>query len=207
MGDKLEAFLTALRDAGAGEDSSQEAKELGERAAKLMDELSSRPLPQNTIYGHMFRISSPSTEEYGERVSDFIDYTTFDFRNSYRKHYGAMQSIAESAKVFLEKNWAKVKDWSRLSVSIVDNTGDRTEYFNYTEEDRARREDNDPFDMHDYYLEKHNPVVTLSEMVLDPSDGDFSVCINGHWHNWIDNDAVIMLADYVEAELATTEVE
>lgn len=44
-----------------------------------------------------------------------------------------------------------------------------------------------------------------TEMVLDHSDGDFSVCINGHWHNWINDDSIVMIADYVEKELATQE--
>lgn len=187
-------------------------EEWGKKAKELM-EADSRPLPQNQIYGHLFRISSPNADEYEERVKRFSHHIESGFRNEYEYHFGAMSSIAESAKVYLEKNWSKVKDWNRLSVSILDNTGDRTEYYNndlkeelHTTPISKGAKDSEildkMFDRLDKYLQKkHNPVVSLTGMVLDHSDGDFSVCINGHWHNWIDDVSIIILAEYVENEL------
>ena len=51
---------------------------------------------------------------------------------------------------------------------------------------------------HAWQAKKHNPVLSLSEMVLDPTDEDFSITINGVDHNCIDDDSVIILADYAE---------
>jgi len=231
MNEKLESLLTSLRDMAPhleatvgmalnGDDKGDKEwgrvhkgranvavahlKKWEQDAKELLESLSRRPLPQNSIYGHMFRVSSPNAEEYEERTKEFIHHVDSGFRNAYQHHHGAKQSIAQSAKVYLEKNWKNVKDWTQLSVFIVDNTGDRTEYFNYNESQQERSE-NSFFDLHDYYSKRHNPVSVVSEMVLDHSDGDFSVCINGHWHNWIDDDSVIMLADYVESQLAAQE--
>jgi hypothetical protein len=52
-----------------------------------------------------------------------------------------------------------------------------------------------------------NPVVTIDEVVLDPTDGDFSVTINGHQHWWIQDEAIIIIADYIEKQLKKQEDE
>lgn len=49
--------------------------------------------------------------------------------------------------------------------------------------------------------QKHNPIEVVSQVVLDPSDGDFSITINGRDHLWIDDEAVIIIADYIEKKL------
>ena len=49
---------------------------------------------------------------------------------------------------------------------------------------------------------RHNPVHTVDNIVLDPSDGDFSVTINGgQEHLWIQDEAVIVIANYIETQL------
>jgi hypothetical protein len=45
---------------------------------------------------------------------------------------------------------------------------------------------------------KHNPIITLTDVVLDTIDGDFSLTINGKDHLWIDNDSIIDIANYIE---------
>ena len=46
-----------------------------------------------------------------------------------------------------------------------------------------------------------NPVLTINNVVLDPTDGDFSITINGKEHWWIQDEAVIIIADYIEKRL------
>ena len=48
---------------------------------------------------------------------------------------------------------------------------------------------------------KHNPIISLTDIVLDPSDGDFSLKINGNDHLWIDDESVVIIADYIEKKL------
>ena len=48
---------------------------------------------------------------------------------------------------------------------------------------------------------RHNPIVTFDKAVLDTSDGDFSVVINGQDFYWINDYPIIKIADYIENEL------
>ena len=50
---------------------------------------------------------------------------------------------------------------------------------------------------------KHNPIVSFDSAVLDTSDGDFSVKINGQDFYWIDEQPIIEIADYIEEQLKT----
>ena len=45
---------------------------------------------------------------------------------------------------------------------------------------------------------RQRPVESVTEPVLDPSDGDFSITINGRDHMWINDEAVVIIADYIE---------
>lgn len=46
-----------------------------------------------------------------------------------------------------------------------------------------------------------NPVLSINSVVLDPTDGDFSITINGNEHWWIQDEAVIIIADYIENQI------
>lgn len=129
-----------------------------------------------------------------------------DFRKTYENHIAIKQIIAESAKIFILNNWKKLKDWSNLEISIIDNSGKETFYYKYRRR-KHRFIATSPLSKTLSKLEKrrkswHNPVKKVSDVVLDTSDGDFSVKINNRWHNWIDKESVIVLADYIEKQLA-----
>ena len=50
--------------------------------------------------------------------------------------------------------------------------------------------------------ERHNPIREFNSVVLDPTDGDFSITVNGneeHW--WIQDKAIIIIADFIEQKL------
>lgn len=156
------------------------------------------------LYGLMFRPSAINQKDY-EKYIFSADYAVKkDFRKTYQNHIAANQIVAESAKIYIIKNWKKVKDWSDLEISIVDNTGKETYYYKYKKrevtcfskfsEKRNKR-------MNEQNRKNHNPVKKLSGVVLDTSDGDFSLDINGKPHLWIDDESVIILADYIEWKL------
>jgi hypothetical protein len=48
-------------------------------------------------------------------------------------------------------------------------------------------------------------IVSLTGVVLDPTDGDFSLTVNGKNHLWIDDESVIVIADYIEKSLKEDE--
>lgn len=143
------------------------------------------------------------TEENNEQVMRGTKYwAEGDFYEKYCEHIAASQLIAESAKIFITKNWQQISDWSGLEIHIEDRIGE-TRYYKFRESDGMvytkhwekiikRRKENE------------NPVHSVTEVVLDPTDGDFSITINGKEHWWISDSSVIELADFVEKELKKT---
>jgi len=161
------------------------------------------------INGLIMRPCSLNHEDNKENFKSTEFYTESNFIDQYNKHLGALEIITESAKIFIIENWTKIDDWSDIDVSIVDNTGKETHYYKFEENDiRSEYPGNNKsvtkfFD--DYYkekLEKSNPVEKIEDVVLDTSDGDFSLTINGNKHLWIDNQSVIIIADFIEEKLS-----
>jgi len=154
-----------------------------------------------------------TTEEAFEnayKASEF--YVEGDYMREYVKHMAAMEHIANMAKSYILNNWEKVTDWSGLDLSITHGpSGATTEYYNYVE----RKQEDDFEKKHkgsktlasllakvdEYNRKRHNPIVELNSVVLDPTDGDFSVTINGKEHWWIEDDAVIKIADFIEKHI------
>jgi hypothetical protein len=138
------------------------------------------------------------------KQSDF--YTEKNFMEEYRKHMVAMQHTAECAKIYILKNWESVKDWKDLNVIIRDNSGKNTEYFNYKERERTGKASKSWEEMlrrlEKRDKKKHNPITSLTGVVLDTTDGDFSLTINGKDHLWIDDESVIVIADFIEKTLS-----
>lgn len=168
---------------------------------------------QGKIIGELFRISSATVEGFTERLQGTEGFIENDFLDAYRLHIVMKQRIARAAKVFLINNWTKVGDWTMLEIVIRDNSKKKTHYYNHVPKAKKERSTpkkqgttNEEWSITDKLLskvdadraKKHNPVLSLSEMVLDPTDEDFSITINGVDHNCIDDDSVIILADYAE---------
>jgi len=168
-------------------------------------------MSKGQIHGIIMRPCATTEEDYDNIYQTTEFYTQSGFMAQYQKHLAALDITAECAKIYLVKNWELVKDWSGLEVKITDNTNKTTEYFIYkpaagwnTNLEAIRRmvEDMDKLN-----IKKHNPVETVTGVVLDPSDGDFSLTINGHDHLWIDDESVIIIAEYVENQLNQTHEE
>lgn len=145
------------------------------------------------------------TQRGHEKTIFSSDYAVSkDFRKVYENYIAYMQIVAESAKIYILNNWKKVKDWGDLEISIVDNSGKETFYYNHKQKKPKLKTINSKgySKLIEKFLSRrkkwHNPVKKISDMVLDTIDGDFSVKINGKWHNWIDKESAIVLADYIE---------
>ncbi len=168
----------------------------------------------------MFRPSAMNIDDFEDTIKGGPSFVQSDFMNEYRYHLVSMQNIAYAAKVFLAKRWEEVKDWTKLDVIIRDNSKQKTEYYNYVpppeniaKENAAIKKGN-PEDsiihrmfeqLEERQAKKHNPVQTVTNVCLDTSDGDFSLTINGKDHFWIDDQSVIVIAAYVEEQLAAQE--
>lgn len=185
------------------------------------------------LYGLLMRPCSFTQEEHEEVIFSSEYAKRKDFKKEYQNHIAGMQILAESAKIYILNNWKKVKksEWKFLSLSIIDNTGKETYYYNYVEDKKAKEAKKKERELKnksealkklnkistptkslftERMLEKwdkrdrknNNPVKTVSGVVLDTTDGDFSIKINGHYHLWIDNESVIVLADFIENKLS-----
>lgn len=136
-----------------------------------------------------------------------------NFYKEYSNHIAAMEIVAECAKAYILNNYQKITDWSNLEVVAEDNGYGRKgkpfiEYYNYKQ--RSPRKIGGKrseislkiFDRIDADNKlRHNPAKTVTNVVLDTTDGDFSLTINGNKHNWISDSTVIIIADYIEKQL------
>jgi len=159
------------------------------------------------IHGTIFNPCFMTEEEFEGGYKNSIFYVDKDFRNSYESHMAAMGHIANIAKSYILKNWEKVKDWSDLEVVVRHGpTGESTYYYSYKERIRKKDYHSDIFLKFDKSRKrKQNPVKTVDAVVLDPTDGDFSITINGKEHWWIQDEAVIIIADYIENSIKKQE--
>lgn len=173
-------------------------------------------------YGMLMRPCAMNEEEHRRiwKTSEF--WTEKNFLDEYSKHRVAMQHVAECAKIFIMENWQKINDWSRMNVVILCRQG-RFEFYNYetyphkssdtpeepsTESDTRKPRKVSSSGMDEFLKEmdeklraKHNPIKEVKEFVLDPSDGDFSVTINGQELWMINEEAVIEISNWMEEEL------
>lgn len=163
--------------------------------------------------------------EYKKHWQSSIFWVEGDYRAEYEKHREAMYHIAEFAKMYILENYEKVKDWSELDIKIKHNlSGERTEFYNHYKKPVPPKEPSEKMkkflklvspektkrsesmqkifdEMEERDKAKHNPIVSFDSAVLDTTDGDFSVKINGQDFYWIDDKPIIEIADYIEEQL------
>lgn len=151
------------------------------------------------IPGILLRPCTTSEEENEKlwRSSEF--WTENNFFNEYSKLKTAQDHIVECAKIFILKNYKDVKNWNELKVTVeyFDNeSGFRSEiqYGNFIDKGCVNNEIAK-------LLKDKILVENLTDVVLDPTDGDFSITINGKQLWWIDDDSIIWIADYIEERL------
>lgn len=179
------------------------------------------------IHGLLMYPCSVTQEDHEKTIFSAKESVRKDFKKTYEHLIASKQIVAESAKIYILNNWKKVKKsrWKYLNISVVDNTGKETYYYNFKEEKRVRdikkkeREKKaklesknnpnyKPAKSRDFFRDLwkrreklHNPIASIKGVVLDTTDGDFSFTINGKDHLWVDQETVIVMADFIENEL------
>jgi len=142
-----------------------------------------------------------TVEDYESAYRLSEHWTDFDFVRRYRQAIAALDDISSAAKIYILKNWTKVKDWRDLEVEITaGNTGVTTSFYSYKEPKESGAEKI----FQDYFESRkagHNPIIDVSDVVLDPTDGDFSITINGAEYWWIDQESIIIIASYIEKQI------
>jgi len=185
------------------------------------------------IYGSVFSPCFMTEEEYENAYKQSIFYVEKDFKAEYQKHLAALPHIASVAKSYILNNWEKVTDWANLDVVIIHGpTGEWTEYYN-NEKILPPVVEKEPTERMKRFLalvskeepkessilskwrkewqeedkKRHNPIRVIDKVILDPTDGDFSLSVNGKEHWWIQDEAIIIIADYIEKQLEKKEDE
>ena len=167
--------------------------------------------------------------DYKKHWQSSVFWVEGDYKNEYHKYQEAMHHIAEFAKMYILENYEKVKDWSELDLKITHQLdGTKVEFYNHykkpvppkepsermkrflslvSKEERKRADSYQKLldEIEETNKKKHNPIVTFDQAVLDTSDGDFSVKINGQDFYWITDRPIIEIADYIEQQLKTQE--
>jgi phosphopantothenoylcysteine synthetase/decarboxylase len=158
------------------------------------------------IPGIIFHPCFTSEEAFEEGMKTTEFWTESEFMSIYRKHLAALDIVASCAKVYILKNWEKVTDWTGLDVTITHGpSGEKTEYYNYIENRYTKRGksslDKIWKEIEEEARKKHNPIQRIENVVLDPTDGDFSLTVNEKEHWWIGNEEIIIIANYIEEKL------
>jgi hypothetical protein len=162
---------------------------------------------KNQIPGQIFSPCYMSEADFERGYRESIFFVEGDYLEEYRKHMVAMEHIANMAKSYILNNWQKIEDWSDLELVITHGpTGEETEYFKYVPRDPSRKFHSKTWEEMENRIdeadrERHNPIEVINEVVLDPSDGDFSITINEKPHWWIADEEVIVIANYIEEKL------
>lgn len=160
----------------------------------------------NGIYGIMIKRSAFSDKEYESLSQSYIYSVKEKFLEEYQNHIAALQIISMCAKSFIMKNYKEVDDWSKLNVVIEDTQKKPTEYHNYIPDTVQRYHDGGILNkllqqIEDEKAKKHNPIISIENFMLDTTDGDLSIKINGKLHRCIADDSVIVIANYIEDQL------
>lgn len=133
---------------------------------------------------------------------------TTTFLQQFNKLHAQEGKLLNEAKHYIVENYEKITDWSELSLEIkngnnIDNSNKLAE-FTYT-----------PFKNSTYLkkLSKHynsfyvdydvsdDSVKTITDVVLDETDGDLSITVNGLEWWWIDKQTVMLLTIYIQRAL------
>lgn len=163
---------------------------------------------EKQIHGSLMNPCFVTEADFEEGYRNSTFYVESNYLDEYRKHLAALEHIANIAKSYILNNWKKVSNWKDLEVTVIHGpTNVATEYYNYVPSDSSENKSSEIWkrlmaSMDEKNKEKHNPIIEFNDVVLDPTDGDFSITVNGgqeHW--WIQDEAVIIIADYIEKQL------
>ena len=178
-------------------------------------------MSDNQIPGMIFRPCFMTEEEFEQGMRTTDAWTEEGFLDAYRKYMVFMGLVADCAKIYILKNYGAVKSWKDLDVKVKHGpTGKVADYYNHEKrvekitkrkekiesskgarEHRSKILDDMLKRIEKKNRKRHNPISSLTEVVLDPTDGDFSLTINGNQHWWIGDEEIIIIADYIENQL------
>jgi hypothetical protein len=113
------------------------------------------------------------------------------FTDRHDKILTDLDSLAWECKRYILNNYKWVKNWSTLTIYMQTYKNDVRMHYSPKGVVIGKFIDMPP-----------NPVESLTDVVLDDIDGDFSLTINNKKWLWLTNGCVVTLADYIREQLA-----
>lgn len=105
--------------------------------------------------------------------------------------------LVHDAKMYIWDNYKKVTDWSHIFVEIrngnpIDNANKKESvvFCKRSEEGSTL-----------FYDPSWVEMETLTDVIYDESDGDLSVTVNGEEFWWVDAEACVSIAQFIESQL------
>jgi hypothetical protein len=163
----------------------------------------------DNITGPVFKPCFSSVKEFKTSCESTVVSATKDFRNEYAKHIEALSIIADCGKIYILENYKKINDWTDLDLHIKSGTKQATGKTHFYKHDEIKINKKGSMEQTDDVFIKmnetsrlgENPIKTLTNVILDPSDGDFSLTINDLEFWWICDDSIITIAHYIEFKI------
>ena len=128
--------------------------------------------------------------------------------NGFAERLYALDSQADrlvyAAKHYCVAHWQQVSDWTDLHLNITQRghgPGNHRAHGIYGPERGVWGPKVTPAGRRIFDGMQLGAVENVTDVVLDESDGDFSVTVNGTAWYWINDSAVAELADYIQAHL------
>lgn len=146
---------------------------------------------------------SKNENEILESIRNSEKYKSGNFQMVYITAFAEIKRVIEAAKIYVLDNYQKVEDYSDLHLMIRCANHSKTCYFGKKSKTDFPRSGSKVMarilkEIDDETIE----ITSLDKSVYDWTDGDFSVVINGVDYNWIDDNSIVDIADYIEKRLS-----
>jgi hypothetical protein len=142
-------------------------------------------------------------KEVLDSIRKMVEYDGKNFKDSYYKQIALCNRLVTTSKLYILDNYKKVKDYSKLSLFLyAANHEDRRIHFG--EKIKSRIGKNVSPTVKKILLKVENEIIEIKsfdEAIYDWTDGDFSVTFNNIDYNWIDDESIIDIADFIDQSL------
>lgn len=146
---------------------------------------------------------SKNENEILESIRNSEKYKSGNFQRVYITAFAEIKRVIEAAKIYVLDNYQKVEDYSDLHLMIRCANHSKTCYFGKKSKTDFPRSGSKVMARILKEIDNETIEITsLDKSVYDWTDGDFSVVINGVDYNWIDDNSIVDIADYIEKRLS-----
>ena len=155
-------------------------------------------------------------------IRNMKEFTDENFNENFLETRSRMSRIITAAKIYVLDHYKEVDDWNYLYLNLHHNAG--RQRFSLKNKEKIKKRDEERIanltgvakKIHDIAkpakesesstlrklvkdIERETiEIETITDVVYDWTDGDFSLKINGKDYLWIDGESVIDIATYIE---------